>query len=110
MSTTTMIGRLAAGVALATATVVATPDPAPATATHPVTSATYDIARWWDAYYFGPEQNGVTTYTLREVHWWGSHQVDICYTSGAPAWTFAEMLYDRVSGARAWVSTGLCPR
>lgn len=71
---------------------------APEAPNHPRNSSTLAICAWWDAYYFGPEWNGVYVNAYNEVHWWNHHQVVCVYYP--IKWT---LLYDRGSGARAWI-------
>lgn len=94
-----MMRRLIATIALAIAlavTAVTGPAPTPAGA-HPITGETWNICNWWRNYYFG-SGSGVFTSSAYEVHWWNSHQV-VCHYEPV-GWT---LLYDRISGARAWI-------
>lgn len=95
--------KLVAAIALmfgVSATVVAT-DIEPASA-H---TQAFDICKWFDVVTFGPESNGVYVIKFRDVHWWGQHQAQCCYSNLNG--NQAEFLYD-YRGFGYWIHTAWC--
>lgn len=93
--------RLIGAIVAAALLTLGTADAAPAAPTHPVSQDTWAVCYWMKAYLFGGYAGGIYTYAAIEVHWWGSHQV-ICHyrLPGGAEWV---LLYDRISGAYAWI-------